>query len=292
MLIRNADKSSPAWFWAKIKQCLTERRLPDVITTGIQALAFQGYLARLRLLTFLSKIQRPFVSFRETGRYLYASPVGREGKPFLEKIIRRFGCEVFDYMIFVYDDTSFDEELFKSCQIMYEKGHRCNFVKKYLTPEFCENYDYIFMWPDDIDIMDFDPRRFIGIMKRNNLENAQPALADGSYYTHPITLHNKSDHVGRFTDFVEHMVPVYRRDAWIKYWHMVEPDYNFWGWGYDCLAKTFCGYTNMGIIDSEPVMHSRPQRKPSKEMVANYQKLFAKFSQYKQAVHIAYGFLR
>ena len=95
-------------------------------------------------------------------------------------------------------------------------------------------------------------------MRRNNLEIAQPALSPASYYRHEITLKEKKYKIGRYTDFVEIMVPVFKADAWIKYWHMVEEDCNFCGWGYDYLAKSFCHYHNLGIIDQEAVTHTKP----------------------------------
>lgn len=197
-----------------------------------------------------SRVKRPVRRWKS----LYASPVGRLGKPYLAKIIHRFGHENFDYLIFVYDDTTFPESVFKNCQFVYEKGTLCYFFKKYLTPDYCQNYDYIFPWVDDIGIDDFSCTSFLDIFERNELQVAQPALSGISLYSHDITLKNPLP-VGRFTDFVEVMVQVFTREAWVKYWELIEPDKNFWGWGYDYLAKSFCGFHRMGIIDCETVTH-------------------------------------
>jgi len=191
-------------------------------------------------------------------KYLYASPVGRKGKDFLMTIIDKFGTKDFDYLIFAYDETPFDEPIFKDCRFIREKGYHTYFFKKYLTPQYCMPYDYIFPWMDDIDIENFSVTNFIEIMKRNDLELAQPALSEKSMTSHDITKkHNYR--IGRFTKFVELMVQVFRSDAWLKYWAILDKNAksNPYGWGYDFVCKKVCGLKNLGIIDAECVTHTR-----------------------------------
>ncbi len=187
-------------------------------------------------------------------RLLYASPVGRDGKRYLSKIINRFGHEEFDYLIWVYDDTEFNEPVFSQCTFIREKGIICYFFKKYLTPEYCAPYDYIFTWVDDLDIDRFDYREFLDVMERNSLELAQPALSHHSLRSHMITVKHPYP-VGRSTDFVEVMAMVLTNAAWNRYWKMLEPDWNFWGWGYNHLLRSVCGINRLGIVDSQSVTH-------------------------------------
>lgn len=191
-------------------------------------------------------------------KFLYASPVGTSGKKHLKKIIERFGHAHFDYLIFAYDDDPFDEDIFKRCRIIREKGYRWYFMKKYVTPEVCKKYRYIFVWADDIDIEDFSYNNFISIMERNQLQIAQPALGRKSYFSHAITTVKKWQKFGRYVDFVEIMVPVFQARAWETFWQYLDPVNNPWGWGCDLLAHSLCGFTNMGIVDCEPVTHTRP----------------------------------
>ncbi len=192
------------------------------------------------------------------ARYLYVSPVGRHGKEFLKKIISRFGHNKFDYLLLVYDEDPFEEDIFKRCTIIREKGSRWYFMKKYATPQLCLNYQYIFVWPDDIDIEDFSCQNFISIMTRNNLQVAQPALTQRSHASHNLTIKDKSRKIGRYVDFVEIMVPVFTAESWSIFWHYIDPEKNPWGWGNDELSRSLCGYTNMGIIDCESVTHTKP----------------------------------
>ena len=220
---------------------------------------------------------------------LYVSPVGNKGKKYLKKIIKKFGYQDFDYLIFVYDDTKFNEKIFQNCKFICEKGKRWYFMKKYATPEYCKEYDYIFVWPDDIDIDNFSYKNFIDIMERNNLEMAQPALSHKSHYSHSITL-KQDKKLGRLTDFVEIMVPVFSREAWSKFYEMME-DYNYCGWGYDDFAKSFCRYKNMGIVDCETVTHvSSINYAP--ELFDVKKRLFREHKNYEPSKHNIYGELR
>jgi len=265
--------------------CIKERRTP-VITKKII------YIAEFRIKTAIYNWQKQKKTEKSSQKYLYASAVNQEGKKYLSKIIHRFGHQDFDYLIFVYDNAQFKEEIYKDCVFIHEKGIKWQFAKRYLTPEYCKEYNYIFIWDDDIDIEDFSYRDFIEIMERNNLEIAQPALSYKSYPTKRITLKNEKYRIGRYVDYVENMIPVFTREAWFKYWTMMEKDYNFWGWGYNALAKSFCGYKNMGIVDCETVRHTRPAQ--SKYGIAPKEgKIFLeKYKRYKKAMGLTYAKLR
>lgn len=198
--------------------------------------------------------EAPAPSERGPRRILYASPVGRGGKRNLSKVIHRFGHREFDYLIFVYDGTAFPEPVFRRCTFIHEKGILCQFLKKYLPPDFCRKYDYVFPWVDDIDIGTFSYERFLDIFERNRLELAQPALSRWSTYSQPLTL-ARGRPVGRLTDFVDFMVAVYTGEAWARYWSILEADRNPWGWGYHHFLGSVCGIRRMGIVDCETVTH-------------------------------------
>ncbi len=246
------------------------------------------YFSRAGIETFIFNLQNPYEELSSDGKSLYASPVGREGKGFLEKIIHRFGYDNFDFLIFAYDDTVFDEEIFARCIVIREKGLRWQFYKKHLTSEFCSKYKWIFLWPDDIDVDEFQPRAFLEIMARNRLECAQPSLSHRSVYSHKITLSNPEHRIGRYTDFVEIMIPVFTAKAWSRYWDMVESETNYWGWGYDLYARSLCRYSNMGIVDCMSVTHVKPLRDchASRE---GMQTFLAKYKKCRQTKMLSYA---
>ena len=261
----------------------------------------QGFVHRrcvalyLRCELILTRDNRPRKIVKKTGKNLYASAVGAGGKAYLEKVIREFGRRDLEYWIFVYDDTTFDEEIFNQCRFVREKGLKWYFMKKYLTPAQCEAFDYIFVWDDDLDIGAFSYKRFIQIMEANDLDVAQPALA-GDNWAHRITCQRERG-LGRLVDFVEIMAPVFTREAWKRWWYMMESDSNGWGFYYDDLAKSYCGYKRMAVIDAETVNHAFPPKCAFSSQTSSDRKKAAdgflkKWHFLKRASHACYGSLR
>jgi len=141
--------------------------------------------------------------------------------------------------------------------VRHESGSKWRFSKKYLTPEFCKDYDYIFIWDDDLEVEGFSFKRFIDVMRKNRVEYCQPALTLDSHINIDITRVSPGS-VGRFTDYVENMAPVFTRAAWLKYWNAIDETTTFWGGQYTECARFVCGYKRMGIIDTETISHTRP----------------------------------
>lgn len=194
---------------------------------------------------------------RKQKKYLYASPVGKDGKNYLTKIINEFGHDDFDYIIFTFDGVSLEEEIFDKCTVISEKGRRWYFMKKYVTPALVNQYKYVFIWPDDIDIENFSYSNFINVIKRNRLQVVQPALTEQSYCSHPLLFKKNDVPVGRLVDFVEIMVPVFTAKSWRVFWKYINYEKNPCGWGMDELMCSLCGFSKVGVVDSEAVTHTR-----------------------------------
>jgi hypothetical protein len=220
---------------------------------------------------------------------LYMSPVGKQGKEFLKKVIERFGHDDFDYLIVVYDDTQFPEEVFARCRFVRDQGYKWQFIKKYVSPGSGEKYAYLFLWDDDIDIAGFSPKNYLDIVRRNNLQYSQPALTPDSPHSHKVTLQDPRYKVGRYTDFVEIMVCVFEGGIWPEFWAMIESDYNFWGWGYDSLGKSILGIKNMGVVDQEQVRHTKPPRGWREDSGGHFERFRRKYEKNTLSKFITYG---
>jgi hypothetical protein len=222
---------------------------------------------------------------------LYFSPVGREGVPRLERIVARFGAANFDYLVAAYDGAPLRGRAFARCEVVRDTGGMFQLARRHLTPDRCRPYGYVFCWADDLELDGFSPARFLDVMHRNRLEIAQPALSARSVYSHALTLRGFHP-VGRLTDFVEFMAPVFRRDAWARCWQMLEPDDNFWSWGYDLLARSVCGYRRMGIVDCESITHLRLHSHLYRDASDAMLRLFAKHPRHLRAAKRTLGYLR
>jgi hypothetical protein len=84
-----------------------------------------------------------------------------------------------------------------------------------------------------------------------------PALHESSYYAHFITMENRS-FFGRWTGFVEIMVPAFSSGALEQLLPTLDLSPTGWGGGLDSLWPKLLDYRNVGIIDGTPVVHTRP----------------------------------
>jgi Protein of unknown function (DUF707) len=187
------------------------------------------------------------------AKSLYFSPVGQAGKEFLARARQLFPRQLFDFLIVSFDDTDFSD-LGPGLEVIKDRGQKWRLVKKHLTPERVRPYEYVFIWDDDLDPAGFDPLKFLHIARRNQLDLVQPALSADSYSFHPITVRGAQP-IGRETNFVEIMCPVYASRIWPQIYPFIDPDLNEWGWGYDLIP-----IGKKGIVDCMSVRHTRPGR--------------------------------
>ena len=196
-------------------------------------------------------------------RLLFVSPVGKNAAPLIRQTLTRFEGARADCMLLQYEDADLD--IPATIRVIRDCGFKWQLAQRHLPPDVVADYDYIFYWDDDLDTDGFDPIRFARIMISNRLAMAQPAIKSRHWISHPITaqhpippplrVRNSPEQVsvvGRLTNFVEIMAPVFSRDGWIEF-HSYLTEANRSGWGYDYIPMA-----RKGIIDALPVIHTRP----------------------------------
>ena len=143
-----------------------------------------------------------------------------------------------------------------------EKGSKWLGIVNFLTEQedLVRQYDYIWL-PDD-DLLADAPTlsEMFDIAATLQLDLAQPALAHGSYWTHPITLRHLH-FVVRFTNCVEIMAPIFS----IHFlYDRILPKYAdamrqaLSGWGLDSVWPRETQLGRVAILDKTPVKHTRP----------------------------------
>lgn len=72
------------------------------------------------------------------------------------------------------------------------------FAKRFLHPDIVTEYEYIFLWDEDLGVENFNPQRYLYIIKEEGLEISQPAL-DGakSEVHHHITVRSRRSKLHR-----------------------------------------------------------------------------------------------
>lgn len=198
-----------------------------------------------------------------SNRLLFAIPAGGGAADLATDALELFSKAGADCLVLQYDDFDFD--LPPDIRVIRDRGHKWQLAARHLTPATVASYDFIFFWDDDLAIDGFDPRRFARIMRTNRLSMAQPAIDSPHGLSHEITRRRPCPApwrfgdpelvlpvVGRLTNFVEIMAPVFTRDGWREFYGYLDPG-NRSGWGYDYVPLG-----RKGVVDVMPVIHTRP----------------------------------
>ncbi|XP_057962709.1 uncharacterized protein LOC131154158 isoform X2 [Malania oleifera] len=213
---------------------------------------------------------------------LFAVAVGIRQKEYVNKMVKRFLSSGFIVMLFHYDgivdewkDLKWNDRVIHVSAINQTKWW---FAKRFLHPEIVADYDYVFLWDEDLGVENFHPKRYLSIIKSEGLEISQPALDPvKSEVHHQITARGRRSNVHRriykpgasgkgcdknsrappCTGWIEVMAPVFSKAAWRCVWHMIQNDLVH-AWGLD-MQLGYCAQgdrtKNVGVVDSEYIVH-------------------------------------
>uniref|UniRef100_A0A5B7B5U6 Lysine ketoglutarate reductase trans-splicing related 1 n=1 Tax=Davidia involucrata TaxID=16924 RepID=A0A5B7B5U6_DAVIN len=213
---------------------------------------------------------------------LFSVAVGIRQKKMVDKMVRKFLSSDFVVMLFHYDgivdewkDLEWSDLVIHVSAVNQTKWW---FAKRFLHPDIVAEYSYIFLWDEDLGVENFNPERYISIVKDEGLEISQPALdVAKSEVHHQITARGRRSNVHRrtyksgdhgiecdgnsttppCTGWIEVMAPVFSRAAWRCVWYMIQNDL-IHAWGLD-MQLGYCAQgdrtKNIGVVDSEYIVH-------------------------------------
>ncbi|XP_010682054.2 uncharacterized protein LOC104896958 isoform X2 [Beta vulgaris subsp. vulgaris] len=212
---------------------------------------------------------------------LLAMAVGMKQKEIVDKMVEKFLSNGFVVMLFHYDgnvdEWSALEWNDRVIHVSAKNQTKWWFAKRFLHPDVVADYDYIFLWDEDLGVENFSPQRYISIIKSEGLEISQPALDPIKSVVHqPITARQKYARVHRryykskgsgrcdensrappCTGWVEMMAPAFSKAAWQCVWYMIQNDL-IHAWGLD-RQLGYCAQgdrvKNVGVVDSEYIVH-------------------------------------
>ncbi|KAM7250658.1 hypothetical protein ACFE04_022541 [Oxalis oulophora] len=159
---------------------------------------------------------------KKTSKSLLAMAVGIKQKQGVNIVVEKFLASGFAVMLFHYDGW---------------------FAKRFLHPYIVAEYDYIFLWDEDLQVDNFNPTRYLSIIEDQGLEISQPGLdREKSLYHHLITIRRENSIIHRqiykttesltcnkhstnppCTGWVEVMAPVFSKTAWRCASYMIQP---------------------------------------------------------------------
>ncbi|XP_051146425.1 uncharacterized protein LOC127262004 isoform X2 [Andrographis paniculata] len=212
------------------------------------------------------------------AKSLLALAAGIKQKNLVNEIVRKFFDNDFVVMIFHYDgivdrwrDLEWSD---RAVHVSAMNQTKWWFAKRFLHPDLVAEYEYVFLWDEDLGVENFRPGRYLSIIREEGLEISQPALDPGkSKVHHRITVRNRRIRVHRryyragrcegnstappCAGWVEMMAPVFSRAAWRCTWHMIQNDL-IHAWGLD-MQLGYCAQgdraVKVGIVDAEYISH-------------------------------------
>ncbi|XP_042493415.1 uncharacterized protein LOC122073006 isoform X2 [Macadamia integrifolia] len=213
---------------------------------------------------------------------LLAIAVGINQKDNVNQMVKKFLSSNFVLMLFHYDGVVDEWREFEwgdqAIHVSAINQTKWWFAKRFLHPDIVAEYDYIFVWDEDLGLENFHPGRYLSIIKHEGLEISQPALdPTKSEVHHQITVRGRRSKVHRriykskgrgkrcgdnstappCTGWVEMMAPVFSRAAWRCAWYMIQNDL-IHAWGLD-MQLGYCAQgdrtKNVGVVDSEFIVH-------------------------------------
>ncbi|XP_075478472.1 uncharacterized protein LOC142519364 isoform X1 [Primulina tabacum] len=230
----------------------------------------------------VSSLTGPISEKGETmlSKSLLAIAVGIKQKTLVNKIVNKFLANDFVVMLFHYDGIveSWNEEWGdKVIHVSAINQTKWWFAKRFLHPDIVAEYEYIFLWDEDLGVEYFHPGRYVSIIEEEGLEISQPALDSGkSEVHHEITVRRRRSRVHRryykltgggrcyensttppCVGWVEMMAPVFSRAAWRCVWYMIQNDL-IHAWGLD-MQLGYCAQgdrtVKVGVVDEEYIIH-------------------------------------
>uniref|UniRef100_F6HK26 Lysine ketoglutarate reductase trans-splicing protein n=1 Tax=Vitis vinifera TaxID=29760 RepID=F6HK26_VITVI len=215
------------------------------------------------------------------SKSLLAMAVGIKQKEIVNQIVEKFILSNFVVMLFHYDGVVDEWREFAwsdhAIHVTVVNQTKWWFAKRFLHPDIVAEYNYIFLWDEDLGVENFHPGRYVSIVEDEGLEISQPALdPKKSRVHHQITARVRNSRVHRRTykhrgsgrcddqstappcvGWVEMMAPVFSKAAWRCVWHMIQNEL-IHAWGVD-MQLGYCAQgdrtKNVGVVDSEYVVH-------------------------------------
>lgn len=246
---------------------ITNPRGAERLPPGIVASESDLYLRRL--------VGKPSEDLTIRPKYLVTFTVGIKQKSNVDAAVKKFS-ENFTILLFHYDGRTTEWDEFdwskQAIHVSAQKQTKWWYAKRFLHPDIVAQYDYIFIWDEDLGVENFNAEEYIRLVKKHGLEISQPALQQNGKLIWQMTrrrddreVHKETEekagycaepHVPPCAAFLEIMVPVFSRNAWQCVWYMIQNDLVH-GWGLDFSMRRCVepAHEKMGVVDAQWVVH-------------------------------------
>ncbi|ONM24392.1 bromodomain 4 [Zea mays] len=181
---------------------------------------------------------------KQKDHFLIAIAAGINQKKSVDAIMKKFLPENFTAVLFHYDGNvnGWNDLPWSKSVIHIAASNQTKwwFAKRFLHPAVVSMYQYIFLWDEDLEVDNFNPRRYLNIVRSEGLEISQPGLDSKlSEIHHRITVRKNTGTFHRVSrankrclregppcsGWVEGMAPVFSKYAWQCVWHLIQVNF-------------------------------------------------------------------
>ena len=145
----------------------------------------------------LTQSHRRSDSKHKGSKALVALAAGGKHFDSVKQVILRFGHQHFDFWLFLWDTPDHkwrNDPVIGVPNIKHtwkRRMHKYQFAETFLTPTAVAGYTHIFLWDGDVDLTkEFDPIRYLALVKRARLAVSQPALSRISKSNYAFNKHS------------------------------------------------------------------------------------------------------
>ncbi|WP_170770668.1 hypothetical protein [Ruegeria lacuscaerulensis] len=147
------------------------------------------------------------------------------------------------------------------------KGGKWDGLYKTLSDRDLDQYDFIWLPDDDLDISAQDVNALFQAMRTHGLRIAQPSLTLDSYYSH-FVFSRCPGFVLRYINYIEIMAPCLHRDVLKKALPLFQGTMSGYGLDYIWCRWAEAGAYRTAILDEIAMHHTRPVGKALKSAMA------------------------
>ncbi|KAG0598207.1 hypothetical protein M758_12G054700 [Ceratodon purpureus] len=231
---------------------------------------------------FHNLVGTPENDVKNVPKNLLALAVGIKQNMSVDAIVKKFPKEHFQIVLFHYDNTVDQWNQFewnnRVIHVQSTSQSKWWFAKRFLHPDMMAPYEYIFVWDEDLGVENFDPMKYIEIMKRHELQISQPAVDGATSWPITIRRYWTGKEVHKHTmweglidnctlskvtppcaGFVEIQAPVFENKAWRCVWHLIQNDLVL-AWGLDFQLQACIDgppHEHIGIVDTQWIVHNK-----------------------------------
>lgn len=138
-------------------------------------------------------------------------------------------------------------------EVVCEGGIVGQFIKRHANPDQLEEYDYVLLLLDDVELLNIDFAKVLLYQKEHALDIISPCLSLDSKYQYKYLLHEPFTFDIKIASVCEYFCMFFPRESYKTYYAHIHDD-NPWMWGIDLVIEKFL-HLKVGLLNKMLMKH-------------------------------------